>query len=420
MGGGGREHALVWKLAQSPRVEKLFCAPGNAGIAQLAQCVPVAADDIKGLTRLALERRIDLTVVGPELPLTLGIVEEFELNGLKIFGPSKAAAELEGSKAFTKELLRQNNVPTAYFGVFSDPDEAATYVREVGAPIVIKADGLAGGKGVVICASEAEALEAIDEIMRGRCFGDAGKRIVVEEFIEGEELSFMAVTDGHTVVPLATSQDHKRAFDNDQGPNTGGMGAYSPAALASPGLSEAIMQEVMTPIVRGLKNKKIKYKGVLYAGLMVADGKVKVLEFNVRFGDPECQVLLTRLRSDLFELIEAAVEERLAGHVVEWDPSPSVCVIVASEGYPGDYAKGKVISGLDRLRDWKRGVVFHAGTKNQGTDIVTNGGRVLGVTGMGSSYQEAIEEAYRAIGQLEFEGMRFRTDIGRRTISESK
>ncbi len=419
VGGGGREHALVWKLAQSPRVGKIYCAPGNAGIGELAECVPLAADDVKGLTRFALERKIGLTVVGPELPLTLGIVDEFELNGLKIFGPTSAAAQLEASKAFAKELLRQNNVPTAYFGVFTDPDEASTYVREVGAPIVVKADGLAAGKGVVICKREAEAIEAIDEIMRARCFGDAGRRVVVEEFLEGEELSFMAVTDGSCVVPLATSQDHKRAFDADQGPNTGGMGAYSPAAIASPELTARIMDEIMLPVAQGLKKKKIKYKGVLYAGLMICEGRPKVLEFNVRFGDPECQAILPRLRSDLFDLLEATVEERLAGCALQWDSGASVCVILASEGYPGDYARGRVISGLEDLAEWKGGVVFHAGTKKDGDRVLTNGGRVLGVTGIGRSFREAIEEAYRAVGLVKFKGMHFRTDIGQRAISAS-
>src|SRR5881409_394813 len=308
VGGGGREHALCWKLRQSPRLTALYCAPGNAGIARVAECVPVSADDVKGLVRFAEEQRVDLTIVGPELPLTLGLVDRFTAAGLRAFGPTAAAARLEGSKAFAKELLRHAHVPTAFFGVFADPDEATRYVNEVGAPVVVKADGLAGGKGVFICRTVAEAEEAIDELMRGRLFGDAGSRVVVEEFLEGEEVSFMALSDGTTVVPLATSQDHKRVLNGDQGPNTSGMGACSPAPVVTAALEAEIMHDVIEPIVRGLARQGIAYTGVLYAGLMVRDGRAKVLEFNVRFGDPEAQALLVRLRSDLLELIERACD----------------------------------------------------------------------------------------------------------------
>ena len=357
VGGGGREHALVWKLRQSARVDALWCAPGNAGIAEQAECVPIAADDLKGLLRFATEQKIDLTVVGPELPLTMGLVDRFAAAGLRAFGPTAQAARLEGSKAFTKELLRHEHVPTAFFGTFSDPDDAVRYIEEVGAPVVVKADGLASGKGVFICPTVAEAKDAVDELMRARLFGDAGSRIVVEEFLEGEEVSFMALTDGTTVVPLATSQDHKRALDGDRGPNTGGMGAYSPAPIVTPALEEQILRGIIEPVVRGLARQGITYTGVLYAGLMVADGRTKVLEFNVRFGDPEAQVLLARLRSDLADLLERAATGRLAGTAAEWDPRAAACVVLAAEGYPGAVERGRPIAGL---HDWKDGVVFHA------------------------------------------------------------
>jgi len=385
IGGGGREHALVWKLRQSPRIAALYCAPGNAGIAEDAECVPIAADDVKGLLRFAAERRIDLTVVGPELPLTLGLVDRFTAAGLGAFGPTAAAARLEGSKAFTKELLRHERVPTAFFGVFGDPDDAARYVKEVGAPVVVKADGLASGKGVFICPTVAEALEAVDELMRARLFGDAGSRVVVEEFLEGEEVSFMALTDGTTVLPLATSQDHKRALDGDRGPNTGGMGACSPTPIVTPALQDRIMREIMEPVVRGLARHGVRYTGVLYAGLMVRDGQAKVLEFNVRFGDPEAQALLVRLRSDLVDLIERACAGRLAGTTIDWDPRAAVCVVLAAEGYPGAVERGRPIDGVEALRAWQGGKVFHAGTKRPDGALLTDGGRVLGVTALGDT-----------------------------------
>src|SRR2546428_3502472 len=347
IGGGGREHALVWKLRQSPRIAALYCAPANAGIAEDAECVPIAADDVKGLLRCAAERRIDLTVVGPELPLTPGLVARSPAAGLGALGRTAAAARLEGSKAFTKELLRHERVPTAFFGVFGDPDDAARYVKEVGAPVVVKADGLASGKGVFICPTVAEALDAVDELMRARIFGDAGGRVVVEEYLEGEELSFMALTDGTTVVSLAPAQDHKRIFDGDRGPNTGGMGAYSPPPLATPALEAHVMHDIMEPIVQGLARQGIRYAGVLYAGLMVKDERAKVLEFNVRFGDPEAQVVLARLRSDLLDLLARAADGTLAGTRIEWDPRAAVCVVLAAEGYPGAVTKGVPIRGLD-------------------------------------------------------------------------
>jgi len=419
IGGGGREHALVWKLRQSPRVSALYCAPGNAGIAEEAECVPIAADDVKGLLRFAEERHIDLTVVGPELPLTLGLVDRFTAAGLSAFGPTAAAARLEGSKAFTKELLRHEHVPTAFFGVFGDPDDAARYVREVGAPVVVKADGLASGKGVFICATVAEALEAVDELMRARLFGDAGGRVVVEEFLEGEEVSFMALTDGTTVLPLATSQDHKRALDGDRGPNTGGMGACSPTPIVTPALQDRILREIMEPVVRGLARQGVRYTGVLYAGLMVQDGHVKVLEFNVRFGDPEAQALLVRLRSDLLELIERACDGRLAGATIDWDARAAVCVVLAAEGYPGAVERGRRIEGVEALRAWQGGKVFHAGTKRPDGALVTDGGRVLGVTALGDTIEQAVSEAYAAVARISWPGMHYRRDIGQRALAEA-
>ena len=419
IGGGGREHALVWKLRQSPRIAALYCAPGNAGIAEDAECVPIAADDVKGLLRFAAERRIDLTVVGPELPLTLGLVDRFTAAGLGAFGPTAAAARLEGSKAFTKELLRHERVPTAFFGVFGDPDDAARYVKEVGAPVVVKADGLASGKGVFICPTVAEALEAVDELMRARLFGDAGSRVVVEEFLEGEEVSFMALTDGTTVLPLATSQDHKRALDGDRGPNTGGMGACSPTPIVTPALQDRIMREIMEPVVRGLARHGVRYTGVLYAGLMVRDGQAKVLEFNVRFGDPEAQALLVRLRSDLVDLIERACAGRLAGTTIDWDPRAAVCVVLAAEGYPGAVERGRPIDGVEALRAWQGGKVFHAGTKRPDGALVTDGGRVLGVTALGDTIEQAVSEAYAAVARISWPGMHYRRDIGQRALAEA-
>jgi phosphoribosylamine--glycine ligase len=415
VGGGGREHALVWKLRQSPRLERLWCAPGNAGIAADAECVPIAADDLESLLRFATEEKVELTVVGPELPLTMGIVDRFAAAGLRAFGPTAAAARLEGSKVFTKELLRHERVPTAFFGVFADADEAGRYVREVGAPVVVKADGLASGKGVFICATVAEALDAIDGVMRARLFGDAGSRVVVEELLEGEEVSFMALADGTTVVPLATSQDHKRVRDGDRGPNTGGMGAYSPAPIVDAALERRIMSGIIEPVVRGLARQGIPYTGVLYAGLMVRDGEAKVLEFNVRFGDPEAQVLLVRLRSDLLDLLDRASSGRLAGASLAWDPRAAACVVLAAEGYPGAVERGRPIDGLDAVRGPDR-IVFHAGTRREQGAFVTDGGRVLGVTALGDTIAAAVARAYGAVEEICWPGMHYRHDIGHRAI----
>lgn len=416
IGSGGREHSLAWKLRQSPRVERLFCAPGNAGIGTCAELVNLAVDDVAGLLAFAREQKIDLTVVGPELPLTLGIVDEFERAGLRVFGPNRNAAQLEGSKVFTKDLLRRNHIPSGFFSAFDDADEAQRYVDEVGPPVVVKADGLAAGKGVYICQTRKEATQAIDEIMRVRIFGDAGSRVVIEEFLEGEEVSFIALTDGRTVVPLATSQDHKRAYDEDKGPNTGGMGAYSPAPVVTPELHERIMREVMNPMVGAFREAKIDYRGVLYGGLMITESGPKVLEFNARFGDPECQPLMLRLRSDLLELIDACIDRRLSEVKLEWDPRPAVCVVLAAGGYPGNYDKGRVIHGLDSLTDWQDGMVFHAGTTRRDGEFVTNGGRVLGVTALGETIQDAVGEAYGAVERIRWDGMHYRRDIGHRAL----
>jgi phosphoribosylamine--glycine ligase len=416
VGGGGREHALVWKIAQSKNVRKVFCAPGNAGIGKIAECVNIKADRVDELLNFAKFEGIDLTVVGPEAPLTLGIVDLFEKEGKKIFGVSKAAAELEGSKVFSKELMRRYNIPSAEYKVFYSPVEAEKYIRLKGAPIVVKADGLASGKGVFVASTVEEAFEALDIIMRKRAFGESGKRVVVEECLKGEEASFMAFSDGETVVPMASSQDHKRVFDNDKGPNTGGMGAYSPAPVVTPELADRIMREVMYPTVRGMKQEGKPYKGVLYAGLMIGEDGPKVLEFNVRFGDPEAQPLLMRLDGDLVEIMLAVTDGTLKPEMVRWKDDASVCIVAASKGYPGNYDKGEPIEGLEEAAKVTGVVVFHAGTADKGDRVVTNGGRVLGVTARGADVAEAIKRAYDAVGKIHFDGMHYRKDIGSRAL----
>ncbi len=419
IGGGGREHAMVWKIAQSRKVRKVFCAPGNAGIGKTAECVNIKADKIHDLLNFAKFEGIDLTVVGPEAPLTLGIVDLFEKEGKKIFGVSKAAAELEGSKVFAKELMRRYNIPSAEYKVFYSPVEAENYIRMKGAPIVVKADGLAAGKGVIVAGTVEEAVEAIDLIMRRKAFGDSGNRVVIEECLRGEEASFMAFTDGETVVPMASSQDHKRVFDGDRGPNTGGMGAYSPAPVVTPDMQERVMQEIMYPAVRGMKQEGIPYRGVLYAGLMIGEEGPKVLEFNVRFGDPEAQPLLMRLDGDLVEIMLACAEKRLTPEMVGWKPEASVCVVAASKGYPGEYPKGLPIQGLDEAANVSGAVVFHAGTADRENRVVTNGGRVLGVTAIGADVSEAIARAYETISRIKFDGMHYRKDIGARALKRT-
>ncbi len=417
IGGGGREHALVWKLRQSSSVQQIYCAPGNAGIDQLAEPVDIDPSDVDRLVNFARERAIDLTVPGPELPLTLGIADELARLGLPCFGPSRAAARLEGSKAFAKDLLRECGIPTAAYQTFTDVARAKDYVRRIGAPIVVKADGLAAGKGVILCDSLADADAAIEQIMSVRAFGAAGETVVIEEFLCGEEASFMAVTDGTTVLPLASSQDHKRAYDGDRGPNTGGMGAYSPAPVVTGDLHDRIMAEVMHPVVAGLARRGVDYRGVLYAGMMMTSSGPKVLEFNVRFGDPECQVIMARFRGDLFALMMATVDGRLADFEMQWDERPSVCVVMAAEGYPEAYEKGRVIHGLEATGEWGEGVVFHGGTAMREGRVVTSGGRVLGVTALGTDIAAAVREAYDMVEKISWPGAQYRRDIAHRALA---
>jgi len=416
IGGGGREHALVWKISQSPRVAKIFCAPGSAAIGELAELVPIAVEQIENLAEFAAKEKIDFTVVGPELPLTLGIADLFEARGLKIFGPNKTAAQLEGSKAFAKEILQENGIPTAASGTFTDAAAAKNYLAQQKAPYVIKADGLAGGKGVIICQNRAEAEAAIDEILVRRAFGAAGDKLVIEEFLAGEEASFMVLTDGAHVLPLASCQDHKRVFDNDQGPNTGGMGAYSPAPIVTATMHERILGEIVTPLLAGLKKRSIDYRGVIYVGLMITETGPKVLEFNARFGDPECQPIMMRLKGDLLPLLEAAIERRLDRVQAEWHEASAVCIVLTAKGYPGAYDKGAEIHGLDRLAEWQSGFVFHAGTAKEKHRWVTSGGRVLGITARGRGVADAVDEAYGAVAKISWDGMHYRKDIARRAL----
>lgn len=414
IGGGGREHALCWKLRQSPRVTRLLCAPGNGGITELAEIVPVGVEDVAGLAALAERERVGLTIVGPELPLTLGLVDAFAERGLKVFGPSREAARLEGSKAFAKQLMRAAGVPTARFEVFDDPEAARRHVERTGAPIVVKADGLAAGKGVHVCQTVDEAIGAIDRMMVERCFGGAGERVVIEELLRGEEASFIALTDGTSVLSLASSQDHKRIGDGDTGPNTGGMGATSPAPIVTPAIEREVQQRVLQPIVAALRARGVVFRGVLYAGLMIDNGAPHVLEFNVRFGDPECQPLMLRLKSDLVEVCEAVIEGRLGEMRLEWDQRAAACVVIAARGYPGTVEKGATIDGLEAAAGLPDTVVFHAGTRRSRKTVVTEGGRVLGVTALGETIAKATAQAYAAVERIRFDGMQFRRDIGRR------
>lgn len=417
IGSGGREHALVWKMRQSKKVKKLFCAPGNAGIAQEAECVNIQPDNIDGLLSFAKENKIDLTIVGPELPLSLGIVDKFEDAGLRVFGPTASAARLEYSKAFTKEMMVKCNISTAAFKTFTSSHEAKEYIKEKGAPLVIKADGLAAGKGVVVAESVDEAINAIADMMDKKIFGEAGKKVVIEDCLKGEEASFMVFTDGSTIVPMVSAQDHKRVFDFDKGPNTGGMGAYSPAPVVTDALADKVINEVFKPLLSGLKKDGIIYKGVLYAGLMIDDNQLNVLEFNCRFGDPEAQPILFRLKSDIIEIMEAIIDNRLSDINVEWKQEASVCVVIASKGYPGNYEKGDVITGIDNAEKITGIKVFHAGTAKKDNNIVTAGGRVLGVTASGIDINEAVKTAYKAIEKIKFEGMHYRRDIASKALT---
>jgi phosphoribosylamine--glycine ligase len=426
IGSGGREHALAWKIAQSKLCDKLFCAPGNAGIAQIAECIDIKADNIPGLLDFARKEKIDLTVVGPEGPLSLGIVDEFAKYKLKTFGPNKSAARMEGSKVFSKELMAKYKVPTAAFKVFDNPDEAKKYIEKIGAPCVVKADGLAAGKGVVVAKTVDEAKKAVDSMMRDKIFGDAGNKVIVEECLQGQEASILVITDSKEVIALASAQDHKRVFDNDAGPNTGGMGAYSPAPVVTKELFKEILDKVIYRTIDGLVKEGIDYRGVLYAGIMLTKDGPKTLEFNVRFGDPETQAILPRLKSDLVEIMLAAGEQKLNRvRNLEWDKRACVCVVCASGGYPGNYEKNKAIFGLDEVAKMKDVAVFHAGTKSrvlndvgqrQETEYLTNGGRVLGVVGLGKTIKEAINNTYAAVKKISFEGMHYRKDIGAKAV----
>src|ERR671918_854024 len=416
IGSGGREHALTWKISQSPRVNKIYCAPGSAAIGELAECVAIGPAQINKLADFAENQGIDLTVIGPELPLTLGVADLFEKRGLKVFGPNRAAAQLEGSKAFAKAILHESNIPTASFGTFTDATAAKHYVAEQSTPCVIKADGLAAGKGVLICATRLDAEAAIDEILVRKAFGKAGEKLVIEEFLDGEEASFMILTDGEHILQLASSQDHKRVFDNDHGPNTGGMGAYSPAPVVTPAVHKRILTEILNPLLVGLKKKGIAYRGVIYVGLMITKAGPKVLEFNARFGDPECQPIMMRLKSDLIPLLESTIEGRLDRIRPEWYEDAAVCVVLCAKGYPGSYDRGNQILGLDRLKHWEKGFVFHAGTAKDNGRWVTAAGRVLGVTARGTDIANAAQEVYRAVGEISWDGMHYRRDIARRAL----
>lgn len=414
VGGGGREHALVWKLAQSPRVDKIICAPGNAGIGRLATCVGIAGEDIPALVSLAESEAVDITVVGPEAPLAAGIVDAFEAAGLKIFGPSQKAAALESSKVFAKDLMHKYNIPTAKYEVFVDPESATRYIKEIGAPCVIKAEGLAAGKGVIIARDEETALSAVQSIMVERVFGEAGSRVIVEECLNGEEASILAFTDGKTVIPMLPAQDHKQVYDGDKGPNTGGMGAYCPAPVCPPPLQQQVLEEILIPTVKGMEAEGRPYKGVLYAGLMITAGGPKVLEFNVRFGDPEAQPLISLLKTDLVEIMEAVVDGNLQDIELQWKNGAAVCIVMASGGYPGSYAKGFPIHGLDNV---PAGVeVFHAATAEKNGRLVTAGGRVLGVTAVDKDIPAAIELAYHGVKAISFEDVHYRKDIGKKAL----
>ncbi|MBN7773045.1 phosphoribosylamine--glycine ligase [Clostridium aminobutyricum] len=427
VGGGGREHAIAWKLAQSPNVDKIYCAPGNAGIANVAECIAVKAEDIKGICRLAAEKEIDLAVIGPEVPLALGIVDELEDIGVRTFGPNKKCAQLEASKAFTKAFLARHNIPTAGYKEFTDKNELLEEVGLYGYPMVIKADGLAAGKGVVIAETKEDAVHAIEEMMGERVFGDAGDKIVVEEYLTGVEASMLCFVDEHTIVPMESAQDYKRIFDGDKGPNTGGMGTYSPSLVFNKELEERIRTEILEPTLAGFQKDGLDFRGVLFVGLMISENGPKVIEFNNRFGDPETQSVLLRLETDLYEIFDAVVDNRLADINIQWSDKKAVCVVLASGGYPGDYERGKVITGLEEVDE--DAVVFHAGTKALNTsklagdsgcgiervetvDIVTDGGRVLGVAVLGNTHDEARMKAFENVKRIHFEGLQYRNDIG--------
>ncbi len=417
IGGGGREHALVWKIAQSDRVDKIYCAPGNPGIASLAECVSISADDVDALVEFAKTNAIDLTVVGPEDPLSKGIVDKLAAAELKAFGPSGAAAELEASKAFAKALMRKYNIPTSEYAEFTDASEATAYVERTGAPIVIKADGLAAGKGVTVAHTVEEAVAAVQSMMTEKVFGEAGNKVVVEECLFGQEASILAFSDGKNVLSMAPSQDHKPVFDGDAGPNTGGMGAYSPAPIVSDAMLDDVHRTILVPCVEGMAKEGRPYRGVLYAGLMITDCGPKVIEFNCRFGDPETQVVLPRMKSDIVPAMLACCDGTLRDVSLEWEPGACVTVVMASGGYPGSYKKGVAITGIDTAEQETGVTVFHAGTKHDDGTLVTNGGRVLNVTAVDGDVPSAIAKAYEGVKRIHFDGAQYRTDIGKKALT---
>ncbi len=416
VGNGGREHALVWKLSQSPFMQNLYCAPGNAGCQQLAETVDIADTDISALSRFATEHDIDLTVIGPEIPLALGITDAFAEHGLRVFGPSQAAAQLESSKAFAKTFMQDHGIPTAAAEIVDDIEAAQAYIRRHHGPLVVKADGLAAGKGVTVCQTPEEALEAVHLAMVERVFGEAGDRVLLEAFLPGEEASFHVLTDGERILPMPTSQDHKRVFDQDQGPNTGGMGAYSPAPVITEALQARILDDIVEPAIRGMAARGTPYRGVLYTGLMIVDGDPFVVEFNVRFGDPETQPLLVRLDEDLLPLLDRAAQGTLEDRPLSITPEAAVCVVMASGGYPGTYRKGLPVEGLEHASTIENTWVFHAGTARQADQITTNGGRVLGMTARGASVATAIERAYHTLSHISWPDVQYRRDIGYRAM----
>ncbi len=412
IGSGGREHAMVWKIYQSERVDKIFVAPGNDGMADLAERVEIDINDISALADWAENNNIDLTVVGPEKPLVDGIVDKFEERGLRIFGPNKKAALIEGSKVFAKKILKKYDIPTAEFEVFTDPAEAQKYLKTADYPVVIKAEGLAAGKGVVIATDKERADEAVNKIMADRVFGDAGNRIVIEDFLEGEEVSVLTFTDGEHIVMMAPAQDHKAVFDGDEGPNTGGMGAYSPTPFVTEEMKSEICDEILVPTIKAFRQEGIEYKGILYAGLILTDMGPKVLEFNARMGNPETQVILPRLKDDLVDMMDKVIDGELEGLKPEWDDRAAVCVILASGGYPIAYDTGKEIIGIDDLYKYDNVLVFHAGTRKEGDKLLTDGGRVLGITVLGNGLYDAINQVYDYIEEVQFDDMHYRSDIG--------
>ena len=416
VGGGGREHALVWKIAQSPLVKNIFCAPGNPGIARHAECIALNVEDIVGILQLCREQNIHLVVVGPEDPLCMGMADELRSAGIRVFGPSRRAAELEGSKVFAKTIMHRHAVPTAAFKVFDDAHDAHQYIDQAAAPLVVKADGLAKGKGVIVCATTDQAHAAVKQIMEDHAFGKAGARAIIEECLRGEEVSLLAITDGRTIIPLQAAQDHKPIGDGDKGPNTGGMGAFSPVPKVTPALRDEVERKVLVPMVHGMRMAGRTYQGLLYAGLMLTGTGVSVLEFNVRWGDPEAQPLLMRIKSDIVPVFLAVADGKIEDQHIEWDERTAVCVVMASGGYPGAYEKGKVIHGLDDAARLPDVMVFHAGTTVSGGHIVTNGGRVLGVTALGADIADARAKAYEAVRLIHWEGAQYRTDIGSKAM----